>query len=73
METFLKELPQYFSIATIFPTIAFICIKIRNNSQFFMPSEYKVIRNIINKIASKIIFENILLPLLLWREVGHIG
>lgn len=53
METFLKELPQYFSIATIFPTIAFICIKIRNNSQFFMPSEYKVIRNIINKIASK--------------------
>ena len=52
METFLKELPQYFSIATIFPTITFLGIKIRNNSQFFMPTEYKVIRNIINKIAS---------------------
>ena len=45
-----KELTKY----TLFLLILIFLIRyIRNNSTFFMPKEYKTLKNIVNKIASK--------------------
>ena len=35
------------------PVVIFIGIKIRNNSQLFMPKEYKTVKRIVNKISKK--------------------
>ena len=35
------------------PLVIFFGIKIRNNSQLFMPKEYKTVKRIVNKISKK--------------------
>ena len=35
------------------PLVIFVGIKIRNNSQLFMPKEYKTVKRIVNKISKK--------------------
>ena len=45
-----KELTKYSLLLLI---LIFLIRYIRNNSTFFMPKEYKTLKNIVNKIASK--------------------
>ena len=53
MISLIKFLPTYLFIFSLIPTITFLGINIRNSSQLLMPKEYKTIKRIINKIASK--------------------
>ena len=53
MVSLFKYLPIYFFILSLIPPITFLGMNVRNSSQLFMPKEYKSIRRIINKLASK--------------------
>ena len=53
MISLIKFLPTYLFIFSLIPTITFLGINIRNSSQLLMPKEYKTIKRIINKLASK--------------------
>ena len=53
MISLIKFLPTYLFIFSLIPTITFLGINIRNSSQLLMPKEFKTIKRIINKLASK--------------------
>ena len=53
MISLFKFLPTYLFIFPLIPIITFLGINIRNSSQLLMPKEYKTIKKIINKLASK--------------------
>ena len=43
----------YLLLLISIPIVIFLGIKIRNNSQLFMPKEYKIVKKIVNKISKK--------------------
>jgi len=43
----------FISLISLITLLIFIGKKIRNNSQLFMPKEYKTVQRIVNKISKK--------------------
>ena len=53
MHDFLNISYIFISLISLIALIIFLGKKVRNNSQLFMPNEYKTVKRIVNKISKK--------------------